>query len=330
MRVLLIFLTVCCAWSSLFAGPLPRPSVRLQQVDVVLLHAELGAVSEGKLQVIPLEVLHSEAASRAADAGAKPADLTPLAIRVPAWMAAKFTPGQRVLLGYLALVRDRSNPNKSYKTDPNGPAILSDLGLEPAVLPDRPELRSWLARKELNAPFNAAERSQLLAWLGDSDPQVRQFAVAELTLGGRADNAPATRTALLAFLADPDAPAAARALVLETAERGNADYPRVQLYKLASELLEQLPTEFRLDGRSEGALIAQMAFDILHEQKQVSARERWLRSNVAPLAEVAYLQLKRHAPERAEQILRQTLANSLLAPTTRVLLLGYVKPLNSG
>lgn len=325
MRVLLIFTTIMFACSSVFAGPLPRPSVRLKQADVVFLHAELGLVSDGKLQLTPLEVLHNETAARSA----KPADLSPIAIRVPAWMAGQFTPGQRVLLGYQALVRDRSNPDKSFKANPNGPAILSDLGLEPAVLPDRPELRSWFARKQLNAPFNAAERSQLLAWLGDADPQVRQFAVAELTLGGQADNAPATRTALLAFLADPNAPAAARALVLETAERGTTDYPRAQLYKVASELLAQLPTEFRLDGRSEGALIAQMAFDIVHGQKQVPARERWLRSNVAPLAEVAYLQLKQHTPERAEQVLRQTLASSFLAPNTRELLLGYVKTVNS-
>lgn len=329
MRALLILVVLCLACNALFAAPLPRPSARLRQADVVLVHAELGAVSDGKLQVRVLEVLHSEAASHEQNPSAKPADLTPLAIRVPAWLAAQFTPGQRVLLGYQALVRDRSNPNKSFKANPNGPAILSDLGLEPAVLPDRPELRSWLARKELNAPFNHAERSQLLAWLRDPDPQVQQFAVAELTLGGRADNDPATRKALLGFLADPHAPPAARALVLETAERGTADYPRAQLYKLASEMLAQLPVEFRLDGRSEAALIAQMAFDIVHDQKQVPARERWLRSNVAPLAEIAYLQLKRHQPERAELALRQTLALSLLAPNTRELLLGYVKPVNS-
>lgn len=302
------------AWVTVgHAAPFPRPSVRLSQVDVVLVRAELGKVSDGKLLITPLQVLHS----------AQPvAENTPIGLRIPDWMANHFTPKQRVLLGYIALVRERSKPGKFYRPDPSGPALLNDLGIEPALLPDRPELRAWLSRTKLKQPFSASERAQLLRWLDDPDPQVRQFAVAELSLGAQPDTTPTVRTALLKFAADLDAPVSARALVMQTALR-TPDYPRAQLYKLAGQLLGQLPVEFVNDGRIEGALLAQSALEVLYDQPVAPSRGRWLHSNVPPLAEMAYLQLRRHQPKQAERALRAALQQTLLTPATRELLLRY-------
>ena len=255
-----------------------------------------------------------------------------LRLRAPSWVLAQLSPGTRYIIAYTAYT---SNPmmSESVVPDPNGPQVLMDPGMEPAIFKDSAGARLLFAPTPRASEVESrAYLERVLAGLAHSDPQMQSYFSAELAYRSELLEKLSASDVLLVkqLLNNSDAHPSARAQLLEVAANFPARFDDIWLQKNLTQLLGSLPTAgHRLAGDLTGAL-AQSAFAAL-EQRQLEialpSLTRWIASDAPGLAEFALLAIRRQAPLKEQALVTQALEQTLLDHATREFLLDHLRRL---
>lgn len=246
-----------------------------------------------------------------------------LDLAAPATLQQVLLPGERYLIAYTVYRREGGQ----FNVDRRGAQLLVSPGLEPALLRDTPEHRAVLAwQPGADAAAMRAQLPALLALLDHADPQLQNFAVTEIVLRPQLSSAldGKARKALLRFAAREQAPAAARARLLQAATLQPDQFGRAEWEKVAAGVLASLPVQVQ---QKEGeATLAAAAFGLLENARRPlppASLTRWLASDNAAVAEAALLALRRQDPARELPALQAALQLSLLPAGTREFLLDH-------
>jgi hypothetical protein len=253
-------------------------------------------------------------------------------LRAPSWVVAQLSKGTTYVIAYTAY---SANPmmSESVVLDPNGPMVLVDPGMEPAIFKDSADTRLLLADQPRTSEITSrAYLERVLAGLSDSDPQIQNYFSAEL----------ACRAALLKKLSasdvlpvkqlldNPDAHPSARAQLLEVAANLPTFFDDAWLEKYTSQLLGSLAVSGHTTAGDLSAALAQSAFVVVEQRKLEIALPklvRWIPSDAPGLAEFALLAIRRQAPAQEKTLVAQTLERSLLNNATLEFLVDHLRRL---
>lgn len=246
--------------------------------------------------------------------------------------AAEARKGRRYLVGYTILVRDPHN-RKAKVPNPNGPALVSSPGLEPALFEDTRALRAILeAGRDPAARTSRAFLDLLLAALRDDRHDLQNLAAHELAYRPALAQllADADHPVLAARVDDADADPAARRALLEAAfhhpERFGSWWPAAARKIVTTTPVDgYISTTRGLDG------LVMAAFGVLQAgdaNLPDAALGRWVESERPALAERALLMLRKQAPQRERPIIREALANPALPAQTRTFLNEHLRRLD--
>lgn len=255
-----------------------------------------------------------------------------LRLRAPSWVRAQLSAGSRYVIAYTNYT---ANPmmSESVVLDPEGPMVLMDPGMEPAIFKDDANTRLLLARAPRASELaTRAYLERVLAGLANRDPQKQSYFSGELAYRSELLEKLSASDVLLVkqLLDNPDAHPSARAQLLEVAANFPARFDDIWLQKNLTQLLGSLPTSgHRLAGDLTAAL-AQSAFAALEQRKleiALPSLTRWIASNAPGLAEFALLAIRRQAPLQEQILVAQTLEQTLLNNATRAFLLDHLRRL---
>ncbi len=263
--------------------------------------------------------------------GKQPAP-TKLTLRAPNWVLTQLSKGNSYVIAYS---RYSSNPmmSESLVLDPDGPMVLMDPGIEPAIFKDSASTRSMLAREPRASELaSRVYLERALAGLASSDPQIQSYFSAELAYRTSLQEKLSANDVLLMrqLLLNPDAHPSARAQLLEVAANLPTHFDDDWLQNYTSQLLGSLAISGHTTAGDLNAALAQSAFAAVEKRKLVVALPnlaRWIASDVPGLAEFALLAIRRQAPTQEEMLIVQTLELSLLNNATRAFLIDHLRRL---
>jgi hypothetical protein len=253
-------------------------------------------------------------------------------LRAPGWVLAQLSKGTSYVIAYTAY---SANPmmSESVVLDPNGPMVLMDPGMEPAIFKDSADTRQMLAQAPRASEITSrAYLVRVLAGLANSDPQIQNYFSAELAFRAALQNKLSAGDVLLVkqLLDSPDAHPSARAQLLEVAAKLPAAFDNVWLEKCTSQLIGSLPVTGHTTAGDLSAALAQAAFVVVEQRKLETALPklvRWIPSDAPGLAEFALLAIRRQAPAQEKALVAQTLERSLLNNATREFLVDHLRRL---
>ena len=257
---------------------------------------------------------------------------TKLSLRAPSWVLAQLSTGSSYVIAYTGYT---SNPmlSESVVLDPNGPKLLMDPGMEPAIFKDSASIRELLAHEPRASEVESrGYLERALAGLANRDPQMQSYFSAELAYRSELSDKLNASDVLLVkqFLDKPDAHPSARAQLLEVAANSPDRFDDLWLQKFVTQLLGSLPTSgHTVAGDLTGAL-TQSAFAVLEQRKleiPLANLTRWIVSDAPGLAEFALLAIRRQAPTQEQVLLEQALERTLLNNATRAFLLDHMRRL---
>lgn len=244
-------------------------------------------------------------------------------LSVPERLRQIVLPGERYLIAYTVFRREA----EQIRVARQGAQLLVIPGLEPALLRDSAENRAimaWQAGDDAEAV--RARLPQLLALLDARDPQLQNFAVAEIVLRPQLNEAldSRARKALQRFALNHEANANARARLLQAAVVQPQEYGKDGWKAVALDVLATTPV---LVQEVEGmASLTRFAFDLVERDAirlAPAVVTRWLTGDNAVLAEKALLTLRAQQPAAELPALEQALTLSLLPAGTREFLLDH-------
>jgi hypothetical protein len=253
-------------------------------------------------------------------------------LRAPSWVLAQLSKGTSYVIAYTAY---SANPmmSESVVLDPNGPMVLMDPGMEPAIFKDSADTRLMLAQETRASEITSrGYLERVLAGLADSDPQIQNYFSAELTYRIALLNKLTASDGLRVrkLLDNPDANPSARAQLLEAVAKLPAAFDNVWLEKCTSELIGSLPVTGHTTAGDLSAALAQSAFAVVEQRKleiELPKLVRWISSDAPVLAEFALLAIRRQAPAQEKALVAQTLERSLLNNATREFLVDHLRRL---
>ena len=257
---------------------------------------------------------------------------TKLSLRAPSWVLAQLSTGGSYVIAYTNYT---SNPmlSESVVVDPNGPKVLMDPGMEPAIFKDSASIREMLAHAPSEREVESrAYLARALAGLANSDPQIQSYFSAELAYRAELpDKLNASDVLLIKQLLDnPDAHPSARAQLLELAANSSAHFDDKWLANYATQLLGSLSISGHTVAGDLSAALAQSAFAAVEKRKLVIALPklaRWIASDAPGLAEFALLAIRSQEPLQEETLVTQTLERTLLNNATRAFLVDHLRRL---
>lgn len=248
-------------------------------------------------------------------------------LAVPDKLAGIVVPGERYLIAYSPFRREA----EQIRLNRGGAQLLVSPGLEPALLRDSAENRAiyaWQAGADATAVRKRLP--ELLQLLQHRDPQINNFALAEIVLRPQLNEVldARARKALLSYAQDEDADTNARARLLQAAAVLPQYYGpgKSGWTAIAADLLAQQQVQVQLQQSDGHASLVRFAFDILERDKAKPPVEhitRWLASDNATLAERALLLLRQAYPAEELPALEIALQRSLLPAGTREFLLDH-------
>lgn len=244
-------------------------------------------------------------------------------LSVPERLRDIVMPGERYLIAYTLFRREA----EQIRVARLGAQLLVTPGLEPALLRDSAQNRAIMAwQAGDDAAAARARLPQLLALLEARDPQLQNFAVAEIVLRPALNDAldGAARKALRRFAANHEGDANARARLLQAAVVQPEQYGRDGWKAVALDVLATTPVMVQ---QVEGmASLTRFAFDLVERDAipvDPAVLTRWLAGDNAVLAEKALLTLRTQQPTQELPALEQALTLSLLPAGTREFLLDH-------
>ena len=312
---------------AVWAGGIEPPSENLHRASNNIIAAVVLAIDAAEIKATGTVSVATESDLF----GRNPAPAK-LSLRAPSWVLAQLSPGSRYIIAYSNYT---ANPmmSESLVLNPDGPMVLMDPGMEPAIFKDSASTRQLLAHAPRASELaSRAYLEDVLAGLVDRDPQMQSYFSAELTYRSelREKLSPSDILLIKQVLDNSDAHASARAQLLEIAANTSARFDDVWLQKCVTQLLGSLPTSgHTVAGDLTGAL-AQSAFAVLEQRKLEIALPnltRWIASDAPGLAEFALLAIRRQAPTQEQTLVEQTLARTLLNNATRAFLLDHLRRL---
>lgn len=240
--------------------------------------------------------------------------------------------GERYIFGYSALRKDPRDPRRTI-VNPEGPILITSVGLEPALFRDTPAVRAVLKAGSSEHGRESKRTFDLLtkALAGD-DPQLQNLAAGEIAqepeIGERLRES--GRAIVEKVARDPHTPPNVRAaLLLSASERPRdlGDWWRAA----ANEVVTTTPVGGYADAPSDPAGLVLSAFDLLDKHAVTlppDVLKRWLWSANSSLVEHACLNLRRESPALERSAIKEALADPHLPPTTRQFLNDHLRRLD--
>ncbi|MCB1554752.1 MAG: hypothetical protein KDJ14_13170 [Xanthomonadales bacterium] len=255
-----------------------------------------------------------------------------LAIRTLPWTLDRVAPGDRLIVAYTQFRRDPTLQDRRI-LDPDGPMMLVEDGLLPAMFRDNADTRARLFDQagKLREPTLA----EVVEGLSHDDPHWQSYYAHELSMRTdlRANWDRKTRTAVEALMRDVDADPAARASLFRAAAAQQRERAAAPWW--AGPALDVLRTHVTLVEARDGDLSADFirsVFDVLESANvpvDAAVAARWITCNSAALSERALLAIRRHEPEQESALIAQALQRSLLPAESRAFLLDHQRRLQA-
>lgn len=309
--------------SPLWAPPLPPPAKVLQAPRTqVVVGSYLGRLEDGRYHF-------------AAVANVRGPDTPPeeLIVRGPDWLAAWLSKDENYLFAYSAYVR---NPRfrKEILVDTNGPQLVDNPGLEPALFLDAPGLRNSLLHAfDQDTLHSERFLANVIAGLRSADTQLQNFYAVELSLlaelAQRKD--PALVQAVKSLLDNPDGHASARAALLRLVAAHEDVYSRAYLADAVQRVLAQAPLSGYQDAQPRSGELVGMALQLTAAHQlpvTVATLERLVGCDSAPLVEAALLAIRALDPARERDVALNAMKQTQLPATSREFLLDHLRRLD--
>lgn len=301
-----MFVSLSLLGGTALARPQVEPPTHFLSSELTVVAVAKALAREGEARI----VWSTETALR----GEAPAQFT---TRIAAPQAAQIGIGQTYIVGYTA--HRRSRMPKGFHLHPDGPAVMFGAGAEPAVYPDHPVLRAWLAQ-DYQERDDADSRAAMLDGIEHPDGQIQQFFAAEI----------ATRPALhkgwsrkqlariRAVATDHDVLPAARELLFSAARDSAPAMGKDWWKALAWDVIRNEP--LRIDPLRSNAELVMEALRLAREHpRELAVRDlaRWTHADNPALAEAALLVLRARNDDSESSVLATARASAFLPQATR-------------
>jgi hypothetical protein len=253
-------------------------------------------------------------------------------VRVPASVLASARIGERYIFGYSLASADARDPTRTV-VDPNGAALITSIGLDPALFRDTPATREILkAGRSEHGRESRRFFELLMKALASDDHSLQNLAAGEIALepeigerlreSGHAVVEQVARNTKTSPLV--------RASLLQSASERPAELG--DWWQDASmDVVATTPVDGYADDASDPAGLVLLALEVLDKHAvKVSpdALARWVRSPRPPLVERACLMLRREAPALERSTIQGALADSRLPEQTRRFLNDHLRRLD--
>jgi len=297
------------ATGSSSAGPLPKPSDLLRDQFTESFEGKLSAIVDGDL-VFEL------------DGGEQ------IALGAPGHVYALLSPGTEYRVAYTRWMRSPLNP-KAKQAIPSGPAVISNLGLEPAIFLATDDSRAFWKLVTTADRESPSYAEAMRTALDHPDSQIVALASAEWIIDGalRAAMPESVKQRIAGIAANPDMPASLRAFVLASAGQLNPAIGSDWWQSLATKLLKESPVD-AIVGYGQDTLIKTALDTTAQLELPYETYARWVSCANSGIAEAALMAIRRRSPDREEEALEAALGQSLLAEATRSLLLDHRRRLH--
>jgi hypothetical protein len=265
-------------------------------------------------------------------AGGKSRPPEQIDVRVPPSVVASVKPGQRYIFGYSTARADPRNPTRTV-ANPDGPVLLTSIGLDPALFNDTPEARAILKAGRSEHGRESRHLFELLMKaLAGSDRPLQNLVAGEIALepeiGERLRDK--DRAVIEKVARDPHAPPPLRASLLQSGSERPADLG--DWWQGASlDVVTTTPLDGYAGESSSSAGLVLQALEVLDKHAirvAPDALTRWVRSPDPPLVERASLMLRREGPELERAAIREALADPKLPGRTRQFLNDHLRRLD--
>ena len=257
---------------------------------------------------------------------------TQIDVRVSASTLPTVKLGEHYIFGYSAQRRDPRSPTRTI-LNPDGPVLLTSVGLESALFHDTPAVRAILkAGSSEHGRESKRTFDLLMQALAGPDPQLQNLAAGEIAqepeIGERLRDS--GHAVIEKVARDPHTPPGVRASLLQSASARPLDFGD-WWQAAAIEVVTTTPVGGYADIPSDPAGLVLLALDLLDKHAVTlppNALKRWVRSGNASLAEHACLNLRRESPAMERSAITDALADPQLPPTTRQFLSDHLRRLD--
>lgn len=253
-------------------------------------------------------------------------------VRVPASTLATVKLGERYIFGYSAQRKDPRSPTRTV-LNPDGPVLLTSIGLEPALFRDTPTARAILkAGSSEHGRESKRTFDLLMQALAGADPQLQNLAAGEIAqepdIGERLRES--GHAVVEKVARDPQTPPGVRASLLQSASarpRDLGDWWQA----VAIGVVTTTPVGGYADVPSDPSSLVLLAFDLLDKHAVTlppDVLKRWVWSGNSSLVEHACVNLRRESPAMERSAITDALADPQLPPTTRQFLNDHLRRLD--
>lgn len=324
VRACSTFATILLAAGSAgaFAGSLEAPLELLYNPGNQLVAGSLVEINPGgRLVFQRKEVLGGRA---------RPPEL--IDVRAPKATLDAVKTGERYIFGYAF---SRSDPRDPLRTvvDPEGPVLLTSIGLEPALFRDTREVRAILKagrterRRESRRFFDL-----LMQALAGPDRALQNLAAGELAQDRevREHLREGGQPVVERVVGDASTPSGVRSTLLLAAATRPGDFGG-WWQDAALKIVETTPAGGYTPEASDPTGLVLVAFEALDRHAvriPPDALKRWVSGDTPLLAERASLMLRRESPAMERSTIQQALADPKLPEQTRKFLSDHLRRLD--
>lgn len=297
-----------------FAGPIEPPMELLYLPENQLVAGPLLDINpNGRLVFQRKDVL-----------GGKGKPPEQIDVRAPKATLDAVKRGERYIFGYAASRSDPRNPTKTV-LDPQGPVLLTSIGLEPAALfRDTPEARALLkAGRSEHGRESRRFFELLMQALAGTDPALQALAAGEVAQDREVRERARENGAVIERVARAaETPVNVRATLLLAAATRPVDFGD-WWQDAALEIVATTPTGGYTPDAFDPSGLVLLALEMLDKHAVRVPSEtlkRWVGGETPLLAERASLMLQRESPAMERTAIEQALADPKLPEQTRKIL----------
>ncbi|MEO7063444.1 MAG: hypothetical protein ABI082_06720 [Dokdonella sp.] len=253
-------------------------------------------------------------------------------VRVSQPTLSKVTVGQRYVFGYSAQRNDPRDPTRII-ANPEGPILITSIGLEPALFHDTPTVRAVLKAGSSERGRESKRTFDLLMQALDGpDPQLQNLAAGEIAQGPEiGERLRQSGHSIVEKIArDPHTPPGVRASLIQSASERPRDLGD-WWQAAAIEVVTTTPVDGYADMPSDPTGLVLVALDALDKHAITlppDALKRWVWSANSSLSEHACLNLRRESPALERTAITDALADPKLPTSTRQFLNDHLRRLD--
>jgi len=245
---------------------------------------------------------------------------------VPPSVLARVKTGERYVVGYSAFRRNRQLG--ALVANAGGPTLLASIGLDPALFPDTPAVRTLLAAGSSEHRRESRRfRTLLLQALAGDEPSLQTLAAGEIALNAEIRERIDDKAALERAARSAHTSLTARALLLDAASAHPGELGD-WWQSVATDILKTAPTSGYADEASNPETLVLGALDAFDHHGAIpdaATLKRWLRSANPALAERAALMLHKISAQTELAAVKEAAADPATPGATRQFLDRYLR-----